>query len=196
MKALDKVLRACAVLALVIAGVALWRAESRAASAPTLADQARIPVVARPTGASVPAATPTPAPALPLDQLARTPRSAASRATPSDRGELRIARLLVTREVRDREPVDPASSFELAYGDKLYAFVDVRGATTTRTLHVEFVPDDGAPIGLVALEVPSSSRFRTWAFTRGVRRSGHWSVVVRDETGRPLAQTDFEVAGI
>lgn len=196
MKALDKVLRGCAIVALVVAGIALWRAESWAASGPTRARADRADVVVRAAASRVATVTPAPAPALPLDQgVARTPaRADRPRATTTDQGDLRIGRLLVARDVRDREPVDAATSFDLARGDKLYAFIDVRGATTERTLHVQFVPDDGAPVGLVALHVPPGARFRTWAFSRGVRGSGHWSAVVRDEQGRPLAQTDFDVA--
>jgi len=43
--------------------------------------------------------------------------------------------------------------------------------------------------------VPSNTgRYRTWAYSRGLRQAGSWRVVVRDaHTGRELARKSIEI---
>ncbi|WP_438018059.1 DUF2914 domain-containing protein [Sorangium sp. So ce315] len=109
--------------------------------------------------------------------------------------ELKVKRLVLAGGVKDREPVEPGTTFRAPETERLYAFLeienrgDVEGEVT-----VSFVPPDGgAPVGNVTLGVGPSPRWRTWAFTRGARRVGEWTAVVRSEAGEELARAPFEV---
>ena len=108
--------------------------------------------------------------------------------------QMRIKRVVLTRGVKGHEPIDPTTT--VATGpEPLYAFVEVENKS----------PDDGAIVitfekgstrtGNIELKVPANqNRWRTWGWTRGVRESGSWAVVVRSVGGRELARTAFEAS--
>jgi len=108
--------------------------------------------------------------------------------------ELRVKRLVVARGVKSREPVDPAGSFELDELERIYAFVEVSNPDRADSeIFVTFEPEQGAARGHVRLRVGPSPRWRTWAYTRGIRQPGSWWAVVRDGDGEELARTPFEI---
>ncbi|WP_437958749.1 DUF2914 domain-containing protein [Sorangium sp. So ce119] len=168
------------------------RPPAPSAAATPAATQCPEPVAAAAAPASPPAATmtaPVPAPA-PSVAGGKERKEKATGAA-----ELKVKRFVIAEGVKDREPVAPGTTFRAPETERLYAFVelenrgDVEGEVT-----VSFVPPDGgAPVGNVTLGVGPSPRWRTWAFTRGVRRAGEWTAVVRSETGEELARAPFEV---
>jgi hypothetical protein len=108
--------------------------------------------------------------------------------------DLRIRRLVVSQGVEAREPIGAAESFALAEVDRLYAFVEVHNADAAESeIFVTFEPERGPVRGHVRLRVGATPRWRTWAYTRGVRSPGTWTAVVRNGEGELLAKTTFVV---
>ncbi|WP_437636242.1 DUF2914 domain-containing protein [Sorangium sp. So ce854] len=163
-----------------------------AAASPAAAERPE-PVAAAAAPASAPAAAVTAPPA---------PEPAPSVAGGKERkekargaAELKVKRLVLAGGVKDREPVAPGTTFRAPETERLYAFLEVENRSDVEgEVTVSFVPPDGgAPVGNVTLGVGPSPRWRTWAFTRGARRAGEWTAVVRSETGEELARAPFEV---
>ncbi|WP_437814555.1 DUF2914 domain-containing protein [Sorangium sp. So ce1078] len=170
------------------------RPPAAAAAASPAATQCPEPVVAVAVPPASPPAAAVTAPA-PVATVAASKAGKASREKGSGAAELKVKRLVLAEGVKDREPVAPGTTFRAPETERLYAFLeienrgDVEGEVT-----VAFVPPDGgAPVGNVTLEVGPSPRWRTWAFTRGARKAGEWTAVVRSETGEELARAPFEV---
>jgi len=111
--------------------------------------------------------------------------------------DLKIRRLVLARDVEAREPVGAADAFDLGEVDKLYAFVEVGNHDAVESeIVVTFEPERGPACGHVRLRVGASPRWRTWAYTRGVRQPGKWTAVVRDAAGELLARKSFEVKAV
>jgi hypothetical protein len=108
--------------------------------------------------------------------------------------QMRIKRLVVARGVKGREPVDALT--EVAAGnDQLYAFIEVENRSVDDGSIVITFEKSGTRTGNIELKVPANQdRWRTWGWTRGVRESGQWAVVVRSVGGRELARTAFQVS--
>jgi hypothetical protein len=110
---------------------------------------------------------------------------------------LKVRRLVVAEDVErgKREPVGAGTSFKVTKADRLYAFVEVENPEKAESeVFVTFEPqDNGASQGQVSLRVGASPRWRTWAYTRGVKKAGSWAAVVRSKDGAVLARTPFEV---
>jgi hypothetical protein len=108
--------------------------------------------------------------------------------------ELRIKRLVVAKGVEGREPVGAADDFVLDETEQVYAFVEVHNVDSAESeIFVTFEPERGPARGHVRLRVGPTPRWRTWAYTRGVRTPGTWAAVVRGGDGEPLARTTFVV---
>ncbi|WP_437508789.1 DUF2914 domain-containing protein [Sorangium sp. So ce1099] len=162
-----------------------------------------------PAAAASPAAAQCPepvavaaAPAAPPAATVAAPAPAATAAGSKERkekargaAELKVKRLVVAAGVKDREPVAPGTTFRAPETERLYAFIELENRSEVDgEVTVAFVPPDGgAPVGNVTLGVGPSPRWRTWAFTRGARKAGEWTAVVRSETGEELARAPFEV---
>lgn len=144
--------------------------------------------------ATLAAPTGTPAVASPKaeDKPAAKPVKVAVKDAP-----IRVRRLVVAEGVErgTREPVRPAATFKASSVDKLYAFVEVENPEKGESeVFVTFEPQDNtASQGQVSLRVGASPRWRTWAYTRGVKKAGSWAAVVRSKDGTVLARTPFEV---
>jgi DUF2914 family protein len=110
---------------------------------------------------------------------------------------VRVKRLVVAHDVKGREPVGPATSFDAAGADRIYAFVEVENLDKTDTaIFVSFVRD-GEPLrdAGIELHVGGAPRWRTWAFTRLAKKPGSWDVVVRNARGKEIGRMGFEVEG-
>ncbi|WP_437642249.1 DUF2914 domain-containing protein [Sorangium sp. So ce854] len=108
--------------------------------------------------------------------------------------ELRVVRLVVSRGIADREPIEPATSFASAEIDRLYAFVELANKDrATSEITVTFTPPDGGAPLRIPLAVGAQQRFRTWAATRKARAAGLWSVTVSDAAGKELARASFTI---
>lgn len=169
------------------------RPPAPAAAASPAATQGPEPVAAAAAPASPPAATmtapvPAPAPSVAGDKERKDEKARGA-------AELKVKRLVIAEGVKDREPVAPGTTFRAPETERLYAFVELENRSDVEgEVTVSFVPPDGgAPVGNVTLGVGPSPRWRTWAFTRGARRAGEWTAVVRSETGEELARAPFEV---
>ncbi|WP_433933163.1 DUF2914 domain-containing protein [Sorangium cellulosum] len=166
------------------------RPPAPSAAATPAATQCPEPVAAAAAPSSPPAATmtaPVPAPSLAGGKERKEKATGAA--------ELKVKRLVIAEGVKDREPVAPGTTFRAPETERLYAFVELENRSDVEgEVTVSFVPPDGgAPVGNVTLGVGPSPRWRTWAFTRGARRAGEWTAVVRSETGEELARAPFEV---
>jgi hypothetical protein len=154
------------------------------------------PAPAEPVVVASAAATPPPAPASPAPAVtapAETPPGP-RRATLGADDKLAVRRFVLARGVKDREPVDPGTTFR-GNAHKVYAFVEVenRGGAPAEIV-VEFEPPGGgAPHGDVTLAVGPAARWRTWAYTRTASVAGSWTAVVKNKKGQVLARAPFEV---
>lgn len=160
-----------------------------AACVPVPADAAKAPAAATtPAATSQPAAAPA--------KAAEKPASKPVKGKVAD-AKLQVRRLVVAEGVErgKREPVGAKAKFKLADVDKLYAFVEVENPGKVESeVFVTFEPEDnGVSQGQVSLDVGASPRWRTWAYTRGVKKAGSWAAVVRSADGTVLARTPFEV---
>ncbi|MGK3962331.1 DUF2914 domain-containing protein [Sorangium sp. So ce118] len=108
--------------------------------------------------------------------------------------ELQVVRLVVSRGIAGREPLDPATSFASAEIDRIYAFVELANKDRAASeITVAFTPPDGSAPLRIPLAVGTQRRFRTWAATRKARAAGLWAVVVSDAAGKELARASFTI---
>ncbi len=135
-------------------------------------------VVAQESAAHGPAATAAP-------KLAAPPRSAQP---------LVVKRFVVARSIQNREPVEGES---IRLGEvPVFAFVELENPSPEEaSVLVTFEKDgSGRSVGNVALPVPGGSkRWRTWAASKLVDQAGHWTAVLRDQTGAELGRAGFDV---
>jgi hypothetical protein len=131
----------------------------------------------------------------PAAEAARQPGDAEPATRPDPvLADLRIKRLVVSQGVEAREPIGAGESFTLAEIERLYAFVEVHNVDAAESeIFVTFEPERGPARGHVRLRVGATPRWRTWAYTRGVRSPGTWTAVVRNGEGELLAKTTFVV---
>ncbi len=172
-------------------------AQAPAACVPPPADTLKAPqAVVAPTVTSVS----TTAPFAIAPKASKEDKSVASSAPTKAKtldAPLKIRRLVVSTEIArgKREPVGEKAAFKASELDKVYAFVEVENPTQAESeVFVTFEPaGQGASEGQVTLRVGASPRWRTWAFTRNVKKAGTWNAVVRNADGKVLARTPFEV---
>ncbi|MDC0676426.1 DUF2914 domain-containing protein [Sorangium atrum] len=108
--------------------------------------------------------------------------------------ELQVMRLVVSKGIAGREPLEPATSFASAEIDRLYAFVELSNKDqATSEISVTFTPPDGSAPLRIPLAVGAQRRFRTWAATRKARSAGLWAVTVSDAAGKELARASFTI---
>ena len=111
--------------------------------------------------------------------------------------EVHLNRLLIARQVEDREPSDTEGNF-YADGERLYVFVDVYNRTDPDlTVTVVWHRVDTGREFSTELEVGESRRWRTWAYHRmSESQAGQWQVSIIDNQGRELGSVEFEVLPI
>jgi len=169
---------------------------SPVATLPSNAATAAAAPPAQPAAARPVAGQPTPAqPATSQAATASTAAAAAPAAPPRHATALRIDRLVVARAVEGREPQGADTVFA-ADEKRLFAFVEVDNPEhAPGDLKVTFVAPNGEAQPPIELAVGDTPRWRTWAFTRRAHAPGTWKAIVRDERGRVLASTEFDVRG-
>jgi len=158
------------------------------ASAPT--EQAV--ALAPPTTRAAAARTPAPQ----AETTANVPRDAAEMDLPSSPviAPAFVRRAALARQVVDREPVDPTTTFS-ANGEPLYAFFAFTNPSNEDLdIQVRFVRPNGSSIPAITLHVPASARrFRSWAYTRGAQRPGVWTAVAETSDGTEIARLPFTI---
>jgi hypothetical protein len=108
-------------------------------------------------------------------------------------GDLALRRLLLSREVEAREPVDPATEFEVERAP-LYVFLDVANRGEASEVEVLLVRPDGERVGFIDLEIAANvPRWRTWARSNMVTMPGTWHAEVWTSDGELLGSSEFEV---
>jgi hypothetical protein len=190
------------VVAAMLAALAGCREErDERAAAPQPAPCAIAPA---PSVAAAPPSTPAPAAPAPAASSALGPAASAhpgAVARPADKASADAARVVVKRlvvargvERKDREPVDPGTTFHAADLGKLYAFVELDNAAGLPSeIVVAFEPPEGPALGNVRLAIGASPHWRTWAFTRAARKAGTWTAVVKSADGQVLARAPFDI---
>jgi len=152
-----------------------------------VANVSPLPATATATATATPTPTPT-ATATPIATPIATP-------TPTPTAtHLAVKRLVIAHGVKEREPVDPATSFDVEETGRVYAFVEVENPERAPgAVYVSFEPPRHAAHGDIKLDVGASPRWRTWAFTRTAREPGEWTAVIRNDRGEVLARQSFQV---
>ncbi|MFO0609883.1 MAG: DUF2914 domain-containing protein [Polyangiales bacterium] len=174
--------------ALVVSGVAMWRAESHASPRDRHPAAPVTPVVVAPTPAPAPVvAAPTPAPIAAHAPVAPVINAPA--------GALAVRRIAVGTGVADREVVGHASEYELTSDARFCAVVELsnHGAPGAVRVRFEHDGDRARSVGHVRLSVPTAPRWRTWGCTERIQTPGTWSAVVESLDGRELARDVFTV---
>lgn len=115
-------------------------------------------------------------------------------ATLLDHDGLLLKRLKTTSEIENREPVTEASTFSAGIG-RVYAFMEVRNDTDEeQVLTTNFIGPQGQVRGGVEITIPPKvPRWRTWAYSSHVQRTGQWEVEVRTSEGSLLGTIAFDV---
>ncbi len=189
------------VLALVLAGCSQPTAVERTpvACAPAAQPEATKATAATPLATSAPEKKASDGIAKTETRGAASPEVSTHAKTASTSSKsLSVKRLVVATGMnhKDREPEGEATLFRQSEIDKLYAYVEVEnGAKSTEQITVSFEPPDGrAARGNITLDVGSSPRWRTWAYTKNALDVGSWTAVVKDASGHTLARQPFEIA--
>jgi hypothetical protein len=141
------------------------------------------------------ASTPDAAPPPPV---ASASASASARPAPSataaPAGELKVLKLVLTSEVKKKEPVDKLDA--AAPGQRVWAHVTVRNRTeATRPLALVFLVG-GAERARVDLKADPSWSYRTWGYvTLRATDSGELTAEVRDEAGTVMERARLPIKG-
>ncbi len=103
----------------------------------------------------------------------------------ADEGTLSVSRLVFSRGVQDRLPVEPDFA-PTADGRRLYAYLELFNKGESRELTLTW-SRAGKPFHTVTLKVGRSPHWRTWAYlTLSKSMTGPWAVEVRTESGELL----------
>ena len=106
---------------------------------------------------------------------------------------LSVKRFVVASAVENREPVKVET---VGLGElPLFAFAELANGGDVEKITITFEHDGSTDsVGHVELPVPAETqRWRTWGKTNLIAKPGRWSAVLRDESGKELARTPFEV---
>lgn len=124
---------------------------------------------------------------------ARSAPHAAQSTSPTADG-LEVERLVVTRGVAHREPLDTDGI--TAGAGPVFAFTELRNTSDEdKVITVDFQHAGHKPVGHIRLKVPAHSRrWRTWGRTRLVDQGGQWTAIVRAGDGTELAHAAFDVS--
>ncbi len=202
----DRRLRWTATSALAVScfalGFSLWSAGCRSRDTGAATHATRTALHAAPPKAAPPKAKPVVAPAdnhdvqadtapAPAEPAADAPSSVAP-SDPSAAG-LEVKRLVVTRGVAHREPID--TDHITAGAGPVFAFVELKNSSdSNKVITIDFQRAGGKSVGHIKLKVPAhSTRWRTWGRTRMVDKGGQWTAIVKAGDGTQLAHTDFDV---
>ena len=111
-------------------------------------------------------------------------------------GDISFRRVVLCKGVKDREPVEPTSTFRREREGQVWVYLDAVNASDADqdvTVTFEAVDRPGAAAPPVDLKIGTGARWRTWAWATAWRAPGRYRVVVRDAQGRVLARAPFEV---
>ncbi|MCP4679597.1 MAG: DUF2914 domain-containing protein [Deltaproteobacteria bacterium] len=108
---------------------------------------------------------------------------------------LELIELVVARGIEKRQPVGPGTSFEAGSFERIYAFMKVSNPSREASEVTVFWAPEGSDKerGKVNVSVGAQLRWRTWAYTRSVKKPGRYNVMVRNVDGDIIARAPFEI---
>jgi hypothetical protein len=109
---------------------------------------------------------------------------------------LQLTELLVAEGIESREPINPNNRFVIDSFERLYAFIKVKNPEKTPDeITVGWAPlqEDIHEQGTVVVSIGEQKKWRTWAFTKTIRKTGKWQVIVRNRDGEIIGRASFEV---
>lgn len=164
-------------------------------------------------------AAPEPAAAEEAAKTAQIEHPAEDEASPSEQAEDGISRFVLTRGVTEREPIDEDAKFQP--GERIYAYMQFKNSGEPYDIVVRWeqvdAPDaeqapakadgegsDQAKEGAeeikqaptpepIQVTVGTSSRWRTWSWTRAANTAGTYRCVVETADGEPLSVLEYEI---
>ncbi len=102
-----------------------------------------------------------------------------------------VSRLVLSKEIIEREPAGVAGSFPLSVG-KVYCFLEVlKVREDTGVVFVWYYRDNET--ARVEVPIRKSGRWRTYSSKRLGQRTGKWKVELQDRAGNIIKSVDFEV---
>jgi hypothetical protein len=102
-----------------------------------------------------------------------------------------VSRLVLSKEIIEREPAGVAGSFPLSVG-KVYCFLEVlKVREDTGVVFVWYYRGDET--ARVEVPIRKSGRWRTYSSKRLGQRTGKWKVELQDRAGNIIKSVDFEV---
>jgi len=106
-------------------------------------------------------------------------------------GNLNVASAVICKNVTDRQPVEPGTSFSASVG-KLYCYSKIADIqNSTQIVHVWYFGDTER--ARIPLRVnPPSWRTNSSKLIQG-HEMGKWQVKILDASGNTLADVDFEI---
>ena len=112
---------------------------------------------------------------------------------PLSAAEVKVERFVLATHVEQREPTGETDVFDTET-KKIFAFVQLNneGAPYSFEVHFEPLEGDKSRYG-VKLQVPTSSRYRTWAWTQIKRAPGEYRAVLRTPAGEEIASRPFTI---
>jgi len=144
--------------------------------------------------ASTPDASPPPptASAAPAPPPTATATAGGSAAAPS--GEFKVLKMVLTSEVKQKEPVDKLDA--AAPGQRVWAHVTVRNRTeATKPLALVFLVG-GTERARIDLKADPSWSYRTWGYvTLRATDTGELTTEVRDESGTVMERARIPIKG-
>jgi hypothetical protein len=105
-----------------------------------------------------------------------------------------IKRVVFTKDVVGREPVDTATSFSQAVTPKVWMFIELaNGNAEPLLLDVSWENPEGKASRPVQLSVPNAKRWRTQSFTSTDKKPGTYRCVVKAADGTVLVDQKIEI---
>ena len=128
------------------------------------------------------------------------PLDAAENIAPSPETELfetdgvSLSELTLSKGIEERNPVDSGTRFRLGEFERIYAFLNVKNPEgAADELTVAWAPVDGRERGAVNVKIGAQKTWRTWAFSKIIKKVGKWQVVVRNSAGTLIGRAQFEI---
>ena len=105
--------------------------------------------------------------------------------------QLTIEKLVIAKNVENREPVGASDSFP-ATTEKIYCFIEA--TNIEKDTQIKFVwYRDSKKVHTYKLPLKQGDRWRTYAYKNIYGKKGKWKVVVKDSAGNVITTASFSV---